>query len=43
MLRIGTFVVEGLLMHAPSPEVVRPVIDRLVATILPASCTSAAE
>ncbi|MDI9933471.1 TetR/AcrR family transcriptional regulator [Rhodococcus sp. IEGM 1354] len=43
MLRIGTFVVEGLLTHAPAPEVVRSVIDRLVATIPPVSRTSSIE
>jgi hypothetical protein len=43
MLRIGTFVVEGLLTHAPAPEVVRSVIDRLVATIPPVSRTSSTE
>ena len=37
MLRIGTFVVEGLLTHTPSPEVARAVIDRLVDSISPAS------
>lgn len=37
MLRIGTFVVEGLLTHTPSPEVVRAVIDQLVDAMLPAS------
>ncbi|MCC8930054.1 MAG: AcrR family transcriptional regulator [Rhodococcus sp. (in: high G+C Gram-positive bacteria)] len=30
MIRIGTFVVEGLLTHAPSPEASRAVIDELV-------------
>ncbi|GGG19495.1 TetR family transcriptional regulator [Rhodococcoides trifolii] len=30
MVRIGTFVVEGLLTHAPAPEVTRAVIDTLV-------------
>lgn len=33
MLRIGTFVVEGLLTHAPSPEATRAVIDQLVSAI----------
>jgi AcrR family transcriptional regulator len=41
MLRIGTFVVEGLLTHSPSPEVARAVIDQLVATISPASVAAA--
>ncbi|KQU56827.1 TetR family transcriptional regulator [Rhodococcus sp. Leaf278] len=43
MLRIGTFVVEGLLTHAPSPEVVRSVIDRLVAAIPPMPSVDTAE
>lgn len=43
MLRIGTFVVEGLLTHAPSPDVVRAVIDQLVESMLPASRVPAAE
>lgn len=30
MIRIGTFVVEGLLTHAPSPDASRAVIDQLV-------------
>lgn len=33
MIRIGTFVVEGLLTHPPSPETSRAVIDQLVSTI----------
>jgi TetR/AcrR family transcriptional regulator, cholesterol catabolism regulator len=33
MIRIGTFVVEGLLTHAPPPEASRAVIDQLVSTI----------
>ncbi|MGC5258899.1 TetR/AcrR family transcriptional regulator [Gordonia sp. DT218] len=33
MIRIGTFVVEGLLTHAPSPEASRAVIDQLVDAI----------
>ncbi|AJW40262.1 Transcriptional regulator, TetR [Rhodococcus sp. B7740] len=37
MLRIGTFVVEGLLTHAASPEVSRAVIEQLVDTIAPSS------
>lgn len=33
MIRIGTFVVEGLLTHAPPPEESRAVIDQLVNVI----------
>lgn len=41
MIRIGTFVVEGLLTHAPPPEATRAVIDQLVNAISPGPNSSA--